>query len=84
MLSPQANLKDILGELLNLAETRLKDCEKKQWKPDVFGCKIDLSKPITGFCDGLDKFKKIGDVIVQFDPVHTALPWSGVRTMLMV
>ena len=25
----------------------------------------------------IDKFKQIGGIIVQFDPVHSALPWAG-------
>ena len=32
----------------------------------------------------LDKFKQIGDVAVNFDPVHAALPWAGVRFLLQV
>lgn len=32
----------------------------------------------------LDKFKEIGDVAVNFDPVHAALPWAGVRFLLVV
>ena len=32
----------------------------------------------------VDKFKHIGDTIVQFDPVHAALPWAGFRFLLQV
>jgi hypothetical protein len=32
----------------------------------------------------LDKFKQVGDVAVNFDPHHAALPWAGVRLMLEV
>jgi hypothetical protein len=32
----------------------------------------------------LDKFKEVGDVAVNFDPVHAALPWAGVRLLLQV
>lgn len=32
----------------------------------------------------IDRFKEIGDIVVQYDPVHTALPWAGVRFLLMV
>ena len=32
----------------------------------------------------VDKFKQIGDIIVQFDPVHAALPWAGFRFLLQV
>ena len=32
----------------------------------------------------VDKFKQIGDIIVQYDPVHAALPWAGFRFLLQV
>ena len=32
----------------------------------------------------VDKFKQIGDTIVQYDPVHAALPWAGFRFLLQV
>ena len=32
----------------------------------------------------LDTFKHIGDIIVQYDPGHAALPWAGFRFLLQV
>ena len=32
----------------------------------------------------ITKFKEIGDIAVQYDPVHAALPWAGVRFILLV
>jgi hypothetical protein len=32
----------------------------------------------------IDKFKAVGDTVVQFDPVHAALPWAAVRLFLQV
>ena len=32
----------------------------------------------------VDKFKQIGDIIVQFDPAHAALPWAGFQFLLQV
>ena len=32
----------------------------------------------------VDMFKQIGDIIVQYDPVHAALPWAGFRFLLQV
>jgi hypothetical protein len=83
-LAPQATLDDTLGPLLNLAEARRKGYAEKQWKPQVFGRKVDLQNIVKGICAGLEKFKEIGDIVVSFDPVHAALPWAGVRTLLMV
>lgn len=32
----------------------------------------------------IDHFKEVVDVAVQYDPVHAALPWAGVRFLLQV
>ena len=32
----------------------------------------------------VDRFKQIGDIIVQYDPAHAALPWAGFRFVLQV
>ena len=32
----------------------------------------------------VDRFKQIGDTIVQYDPAHAALPWAGFRFLLQV
>ncbi len=32
----------------------------------------------------IEKFKDIGDIVVQYDPVHMALPWAGIRLILQV
>lgn len=32
----------------------------------------------------IDHFKKISDIAIQYDPVHAALPWAGVRFLLQV
>ena len=32
----------------------------------------------------VDKFKQIGDIVVQYDPAHAALPWAGFRFLLQV
>lgn len=32
----------------------------------------------------LNKFLSVGDVVVSFDPVHAALPWAAVRSVIVV
>ncbi len=32
----------------------------------------------------IDRFKQVGDIAVQYDPAHAALPWAGVRFLLIV
>lgn len=39
----------------------------------------DIAGKLIGW---LDTFKLVGDIMVNFDPVHAALPWAGVRFLL--
>jgi hypothetical protein len=32
----------------------------------------------------IEHFKQVGDVAVQYDPVHASLPWAGIRFLLEV
>lgn len=32
----------------------------------------------------VNKFKEFGDIAVQYDPAHAALPWACVRFLLQV
>ena len=32
----------------------------------------------------IDHFKQVGDMAVQYDPVHAALLWAGIRFLLQV
>lgn len=32
----------------------------------------------------IDIFKQVGDVVVQYNPMHAALPWAGIRFVLQI
>lgn len=32
----------------------------------------------------VNKFKEVGDTVVQYDPGHAALPWAAIRFLLQV
>lgn len=44
----------------------------------------DRTKSIDKFLSVLNKFLSVGDVVVSFDPVHAALPWAAVRSVIVV
>jgi hypothetical protein len=39
----------------------------------------DLADKIMSW---VEKFIQIGDIVVQYDPGHAALPWAGIRLLL--
>ena len=56
----------------------------KQWKVEFRGEEVVLQEVGTKILHWVDRFKQIGDIIVQYDPAHAALPWAGFRVLLQV
>jgi len=53
---------------------------KVTWRGDVIVLR-DIAMKIMQW---VDKFKQIGDIVVQYDPGHAALPWAASRFLLQV
>jgi hypothetical protein len=71
--------------LCALAAKQRDACEQAQLKFAVRGHKtVVLRDTAAKVIVWLDKFKQVGDVVVQYDPHHFALPWAGVRFLLEV
>ena len=56
----------------------------QQWKVKFGGEEVVLRDVGMQILRWVDTFKQIGDIIVQYDPVHAALPWAGIRFLLQV
>ncbi|KAF8422189.1 hypothetical protein EV426DRAFT_535554, partial [Tirmania nivea] len=56
----------------------------KEWKIKFLGDDIVLRHVGLKILDWVNRFKEIGDIIVQFDPGHAALPWAGFRFLLKI
>lgn len=82
-INPGSNL-DILRHLRAIAQQRQEECDEKRWKFELFGQQIILRDVAEKVIVWVDRFKEIGDVAVNFDPVHAALPWAGIRFLLEV
>jgi len=48
------------------------------------GRQVYLHDQVDKVLHFLDKFKSVGDVVANVDPVHVGLPWAGVRAILEV
>ncbi len=48
------------------------------------GREIVLRDVFKKIINSIEKFKEVGDVLVQYDPAHTAIPWAVVRFVLQV
>ena len=59
-------------------------CEAKRWTWTFRDQTIKLSDAAENVVRWLDRFKSVGDVAVNADPVHAGLPWAGIRLILQV
>ena len=59
-------------------------CRNKRWKVTFNGRTIVLREYADKVVKWLDRFKAVGDIAVNADPVHAGLPWAGIRLLLEV
>ncbi|OQE06082.1 hypothetical protein PENVUL_c020G06499 [Penicillium vulpinum] len=75
--------KKTLNDILSALESQRDRCMRDKWTTISIGGKEliirDLCAKITAY---VNKFMEVVDVAVQYDPVHAALPWAGVRFLL--
>ena len=77
----------VLTGLQELTERAEDQCVKRRWrfpKPGRNGETLVLRDIFGKIVHWVDAFKQIGDIVVQYDPGHAALPWAGVRFILQI
>ncbi|KAF8851786.1 hypothetical protein BDZ45DRAFT_133333 [Acephala macrosclerotiorum] len=75
-------LSKTMDELVKVTKAKQDECRKKSYKFRFRGKDIILGDVAEKIVIWLHKFKDIGDIAVNFDPVHASLPWAGVRFLL--
>lgn len=73
-----------LEQCSTAAKEKRRDCLQKRWTFTVRGHEIILKDQADKVVYWLDRFKAVGDVAVNADPVHAGLPWAGIRLLLEV
>ena len=81
-LKPSDNINDILESL----ERRKQECIDKQWTVPRGRNRnaVVLRDVLTKVAVWINKFMMVGDIAVQYDPGHAALPWALIRFLLKV
>jgi len=83
--SNQTDRLTILKDVLAAVEEKKQSCLKKCWKyKNSKGEDVILRDLFAKIVVWVDKFKEVGDMAVQYDPGHAALPWAAVRLVLQV
>ncbi len=73
-----------IAALCTLAAKQRDLAEQGRWRFTFRGREVILRDTATKLLTWLDKFKQVGDIVVNHDPQHFALPWAGVRFLLEV
>ena len=73
-----------IDSLIEIAGVKKDQCLEKRWKFQVGDTTFDLSEKAENIISCVNKLKEIGDVAVQHDSGHAALPWAAIRLVLQV
>ena len=74
-----------INEVGAIVQQKLEECTSKRWEfTRSNGQKIVLWKVLEKVMKWVNRFKEVGDLAVQYDPGHAALPWAVVRFVLQV
>ncbi|KAL8880552.1 MAG: hypothetical protein Q9198_002068 [Flavoplaca austrocitrina] len=73
-----------LLETTKVIEEKQKQCAHKEWKIKRNGKVIPLRDIFGRMVSWINKFREVGDIAIQYDPAHAALPWAAVRFVLQV
>lgn len=75
----------ILNDVLVAVEAKKQRCMDKRWKYTKHNGDVVILRDVFEKMAGwVNKFKEVGDMAVQYDTAHAALPWAGIRLLLQV
>ena len=75
----------VLEEVLSFVQDAERNAQKKRWKwKNSKGDVVIIRDVFTKMVVWIEKFKAIGDTIIQYDTGHAALPWAATRFLLQV
>ncbi|KAH7192809.1 ankyrin repeat-containing domain protein [Fusarium flagelliforme] len=77
----------ILGDIIRVIENNLEKKRKGQcrWRvPGLAGKEIAVRDVLEKMAGAVRKTMTIADKVVSFNPTHAALPWLGVKAVLML
>jgi len=75
---------NVAAALGTMTEGIVNGKNREDWKFEFNGEVIVMRDVGMKILRWVDRFREIGDIIVQYDPGHAALPWAGFRLLLKV
>jgi hypothetical protein len=76
---------DVVSAVLRAADDKRQLCIRKQWRfTSPNGRVIVVRDVLEKLVSWIDRYKAVGDVVSQYDPVNAAVPWAAFRFLLNV
>jgi hypothetical protein len=69
---------------IKAANDKRQACLDNRWSFTLNGRNVVLREKADKVVHWLNRFKSVGDVAANADPVHAGLPWAGIRLLLEV
>lgn len=85
VLNTNSTAKDItiVEATLEAIQDKRKLCMQKRWTfTTISGRRIIIRDVLDKIATWLNRFKEVGDVLMQYDPSYAALPWAAIRFLL--
>ncbi|KAH8598886.1 hypothetical protein B0O99DRAFT_614393 [Bisporella sp. PMI_857] len=77
--------RELLVEILAIVRGAEQASLGKRWKWKNRKGEVVILRDVFGkMVVWIEKLKSIGDIIIQYDPIHSALPWAAARFVLQV
>ena len=73
-----------LENALTATKEKQRCCIEKRWTFTLAGRSVTLREEAEKVVRWLNRFKSVGDIAINVDPVHVGLPWAGIRLLLEV
>lgn len=83
-LTPTREIGAAVQAAYDAAADKKRECEDRGWRGEFRGRTVVLRDEAGKVLRWLDRFKSVGDVVVNVDPLHASLPWAGIRIILEV
>jgi hypothetical protein len=78
------DIQSTLGGILEAAQEKQKTCDDKRWTFTILARTVRLREEADKVILWIDRFKSVGNIVVNADPIHAGLPWAGIRLLLEV
>ncbi|KAJ2991079.1 hypothetical protein NUW58_g2655 [Xylaria curta] len=72
----------VLDAILEAANKRKEACVEKRWKLVINGRPVYIRDVLEKLSVWVKKLLAIGDIAIQYDPEHAALPWAAMRFIM--